>query len=737
MRNTKIKSVVPIQWGRFLGSSLLFDNPGRSLAEENGLQYIHCDLQDPALELYRALAEVPLRLAGELAPFQFCPLPPTTYHVTAMDGINEANLDQLAQPARGEAEAFLAGLPDSACSPAPEWFPPPVLPIGQPWTLRLRFQRLAVRTQSADMVALLVPADAESEKWMAVIRDVRSEQEKPMVERGKTPTAWAPHCSLGYFPTSELAEAARQHLETWNETASGLAAGRVFQSSSLALNSFENMTKFLRHRLPAMVVHRKTIDAAIAAESAPIGTYGDQKLALTALLPANERLGSVCFKELAPSGKRHHMITCGFEAAVFDGRAGQGSHRHRAGTEVYTSLAGALELEAEGTEFRLGPGDSAIVFPGAAHNVRSGGDFLARVITLNCGGAADRFPAETEPSGGCTPEHALIVRAADLRSGSGRENLSLGTAGDLRAIDHRSAPDGAYFRTAATEFFWVVDGLMTLEIDGETHRLAEGDFAIVNPRAVRAVKSSTPFLAQLLSFGGSGADDTCPADFSTFDSTVQQHSGFWKRPAAEVNAGLEEMRLAQGQARPGVTLATATLPASVLARIAEARRIVDGMLAPHVKVKWRENDEAFHITVWGVVKPRDWADGRWPLPAESVDGIRGTMAGNLPLRFLLQGMGITGSGSVCVRVARSRALDRIRDGIEKLPLVSGRGEGEDFAYVVLGRIEPGIAGADRELLGRCMKAMEQFRIGDVTVERLQLVHYRNEFLNDVAERVLL
>jgi hypothetical protein len=223
-------------------------------------------MQDPALELYRALAEVPPRLAKELAPFQMCPIPAFSYHVTAMDGINQANVDQLVQPARGEAEKFLAGLPDSAYAPVPEWFPSPVVSLEQPWTLRLRFQRLDIRTHSADLVALLEPADAESEQWMALIRAERIEREQPMVDRGKTPNLadWTPHLTLGYFFESELAASARPYLEPWNKAASELAAGRLFRSSSISLFSFVDMKTFFRHPLPAMIVHKKTIDRKLS-----------------------------------------------------------------------------------------------------------------------------------------------------------------------------------------------------------------------------------------------------------------------------------------------------------------------------------------------------------------------------------------------------------------------------------------------------------------------------------------
>lgn len=71
--------------------------------------------------------------------------------------------------------------------------------------------------------------------------------------------------------------------------------------------------------------------------------------------------------------------------------AKQTRHWHKIGTEIYLLLEGAMAIEVEGSEYRLQPGDMIVVNPGAHHKVSRDGEFLCRVITVNCGGPDDRY----------------------------------------------------------------------------------------------------------------------------------------------------------------------------------------------------------------------------------------------------------------------------------------------------------------------------------------------------------
>jgi mannose-6-phosphate isomerase-like protein (cupin superfamily) len=60
-------------------------------------------------------------------------------------------------------------------------------------------------------------------------------------------------------------------------------------------------------------------------------------------------------------------------------------------------LEGLMPIELEGEIYRLGPGDMIIVHPGSIHEVKKeAANFLARVVTVNCGGAPDRYDVSSK-----------------------------------------------------------------------------------------------------------------------------------------------------------------------------------------------------------------------------------------------------------------------------------------------------------------------------------------------------
>jgi mannose-6-phosphate isomerase-like protein (cupin superfamily) len=60
------------------------------------------------------------------------------------------------------------------------------------------------------------------------------------------------------------------------------------------------------------------------------------------------------------------------EATLEDGQATQ-RHFHRQSEEIYVVLEGEGDLEIEGQVRRLGPGDAALIPPGAWHEIRARG----------------------------------------------------------------------------------------------------------------------------------------------------------------------------------------------------------------------------------------------------------------------------------------------------------------------------------------------------------------------------
>ena len=54
-------------------------------------------------------------------------------------------------------------------------------------------------------------------------------------------------------------------------------------------------------------------------------------------------------------------------------------------------MEGEMVIEVDGKEYPLLAGDMIVVNPGATHQVKpEGTEFLCRVVTVNCGGDADK-----------------------------------------------------------------------------------------------------------------------------------------------------------------------------------------------------------------------------------------------------------------------------------------------------------------------------------------------------------
>lgn len=549
----KVKSVNPLAWAPFPGFSLLFDSPGKNIRMEDGVPRLHCDLTDPVLALYAALAAASEDLP-ELADYGLCQLPPETYHVTFADGLSAANVHHLAQPALAETEAFLNPLPTSVPAPLPGWFLPRTLSLSQPWAVRLRVSKLSIWPAAPALVARLEPADEASAAALEILTAARQACEQPMVERGKPANspAYHPHISIGYFATSEQAEAANALLPEWNRRVLERVAGLTLATASISLYSFTDMANFYLHRQPVMIVRQSVSEAAIDSKTGLIGENGDQKIALTLLTTWHERFGASSeWTPRLPNGKRHALVGPGLEAALFDERAEQNRHAHRSVSEIYTVLRGNMHIQIEATDYVLAAGDTAVIHPGAVHLVKPGGPFLARVVSTGFGPEPNRTQVDAEPTTPATSAHALIFRAAHLRdaiaaglglldtdgsqkvivssplhpgevapppdvewsplTASGARPVFQAPALDLAVFDHRAAQQ-RHRHHLGTEIYWLLDGGLTLEIDGQAHALSAGDMAIVNPGAAHLVSSHAHFLACALTIDSIAGADKFPAD---------------------------------------------------------------------------------------------------------------------------------------------------------------------------------------------------------------------------------
>jgi mannose-6-phosphate isomerase-like protein (cupin superfamily) len=503
MECPKLKSLgpPPVWADDFRGFSLIFEAPGRNWAEEDGAPLLQCDLSDRNLKLYAALAEFASEHVDEFEDAGMAPLPPGSFHVTACDGIGTYCLDQLREPYRAEAAAFLAGLPGSCVRP-PKWFGPRTVSLAEPWVLRLRFSKLHIWPESQALVAFLEPADGASARALDLIRVARRIWEMPLIERGKRPNSgeYQPHCSLSYFRDSAAACAAQSRLKDWDDHLRLKTRDLYVQFSSVSAMSYTDMSRFFLHRYPGQLVELGVLEAAIEASVGYLGYKGDQKLILSHHWPLNERVAGVRWLPLAANGKRHCSITVGVEVAAFSELAEQEKHAHRGkSTEIYTVLRGKMAIDAGGATYELDPGSTILIPPKVVHEVQRTGSFLTRVITAGCG-REDRVAVTGAGHGESASESPIVLRAPTSPAGG---QLTSGCV-RLTVFDQTTAPSGRSVHLD-THIYWVTSGSMSIEMEGTLYSLCAGDMLMINPLVEYEIKRWGSFVAQALAVVPAGA----------------------------------------------------------------------------------------------------------------------------------------------------------------------------------------------------------------------------------------
>jgi mannose-6-phosphate isomerase-like protein (cupin superfamily) len=132
---------------------------------------------------------------------------------------------------------------------------------------------------------------------------------------------------------------------------------------------------------------------AVAADPAlaPWGR-GARKHVVTSIFKKKER-GAIkaVWRPPTDGQKCPVLVADNWEMATFSEVATQDCHLHRQGTEIYIVLEGTMKVEVDNKIFALNEGDTLVVNPGTVHEVLREGSFLARVITVNCGGPGDKL----------------------------------------------------------------------------------------------------------------------------------------------------------------------------------------------------------------------------------------------------------------------------------------------------------------------------------------------------------
>lgn len=249
--NTKVAGFTP-RWAAFRGFSLLFDNPGRSLTRSGNRLDLACDVvHDGDLPFYRGLNSTMAMLDLNLLTntYLFCPLPPSSYHVTVWDGGNDGNCAQVVAGERPHLETLLAGLPDSLLHPAAVTDIPLRSPLvtRRDWSIRFRLDSL-MKWGNIVLVARLAPADdASAEMFEALVEEPSRLNAQYREAFGISASdKYTPHVSLGYFANKEAAQLASPCLEEWNTIFLARLRGRTLDFHQASLYGFMDMATFFK-----------------------------------------------------------------------------------------------------------------------------------------------------------------------------------------------------------------------------------------------------------------------------------------------------------------------------------------------------------------------------------------------------------------------------------------------------------------------------------------------------------
>jgi len=245
----KIAGFTP-RWAPFPGFSLLFDSPSSAYRENSGLEHLTCSVAaDSRLEFYRRARTSleKLNLDRLLQTYLFCALPPESYHVTAFDVANLADLTRC----KGDCLELMRELLTPPIDG--DRFSHPILHTATMSALATRrweisFRCKTVRIWGQVMVVELIPFGPGDEAKFSELMNLRLELNRAYLDGfgiGAGPKL-TPHLSLGYFANGEGAELAAARLPAWNEAISASLTDLPLTFETISMHGFNTMAEFFR-----------------------------------------------------------------------------------------------------------------------------------------------------------------------------------------------------------------------------------------------------------------------------------------------------------------------------------------------------------------------------------------------------------------------------------------------------------------------------------------------------------
>ena len=244
-----------VRWASFRGFSILFNNRGDHCLQSRSPQisYLHNNISnDTALEFYKILEEGITRLDVDTltSQFLFCALPSSTYHVTLWGGLNYRHISQIDPQYRSTAENWLSGLPESLCNMAEDILQLPSMSSlcqKRDWSIKFRFDRLAIWNNSVLVVALRIDADSVTDFEQLV--EERSRLSTQFHNRFNVLTdskSYEPHVSLGYFANDEGARKALDFVNDWNRWFSDALQNSSLTFTNASIYGLTDMITFFK-----------------------------------------------------------------------------------------------------------------------------------------------------------------------------------------------------------------------------------------------------------------------------------------------------------------------------------------------------------------------------------------------------------------------------------------------------------------------------------------------------------
>jgi len=230
MKNEKLISTNPLIWSNYRGFSLFFDGENKKNAR---------------VETYKKIGEFVAKLEGK--NFNIGIHDPNMYHVTAWDGINDTNFNQIYENSKREVSSILSGLPLSLKVEnivSRRIFASSLYKMHHEITFEV--DCLSIERNKVLVIKLnpIKKCLNDYQRFLNFRIILNKDFNKCFgINFFDNYTA---HITLGNFLNVQSAKDAKKHLDEWNESASSKLVGLKVPFNEIAIYSFFNMGKFTK-----------------------------------------------------------------------------------------------------------------------------------------------------------------------------------------------------------------------------------------------------------------------------------------------------------------------------------------------------------------------------------------------------------------------------------------------------------------------------------------------------------